>query len=374
VSETTTPSDRPPTDDHEPVRRADRPLLMRTGFWLLVALAVGLAAAIVLRAQQASEPAAEDPTVEELREELGVPVEVAAARMGPIENWQRYSGTVSGAREAVVRARTDNAISRVRAELGDQVRRGQVLVELSGEGIEARRRQAETAYQQASRRKDRLEALHEEGAISAQEWEDVVTAYEMARDDLAAARDALFLDSPLAGTVTEVIARPGMVPNAGDPLIRVADLSERIVRLRVNASAARALEVGQPARTQDGQAAGQVSRIALHADPATRLVEVEIAFPPDAPLFPGTLETVDVRTDARDAALIVPRAAVRESAVWIVDDESRAQRRLVTTGLMDDEAVEIEDGVAPGERVIVRGTSALREGALVRVVDPDEAA
>ncbi len=375
MSDSSSAPDHPPAGDVPASRRSRPSLLARPGFWILLALAGGLVALIAIRAQQAAEPPPEDPTVEDLREQLGIPVELATAELGRVEDWRRFNGTVTGAREAIVRARTDHAVRRVRVEVGDDVRRGQILVDLSGEAIQAQLRQAETAYQQASRRKERFEVLHREGAVSDQEWEDVVTAYEIARDDLAAAREAIALDSPLTGTVTEVDARPGMVPSPGDPLIRIADLSERVVRLRVNASAARAFEIGQPARTEDGEAEGEVSRIALQADPITRLVEVEIAFPPDAPLFPGTLETVEVRTDERDQALVVPRAAVREDAVWIVDADDHAHRRPVTTGLMDTERVEIETGVEPGERVVVRGAARLQEGALVRVVDAhDESA
>ncbi len=342
----------------------------RIGLLLTVlVLAAALVGAIVVRAIQASEPAEPELTVDELRAERGAPVVLAPARAGELEAWRSFHGTVSGAREGVVRARTDNTISRVFVEVGDEVRENEPLVQFTGEGIQAQHRQAQTSFQHAERQKQRLEALHEEGAITDQEWEEAVTQYEIARDDLASAREALRLQSPLTGTVTEVPARAGMVPSPGDPLVRVADLSALTITLRVGASAARQIETGQPARAVEADARGRVSRVALQADPQTRLVEVELSFSTDAPLVPGTLEEVEVRTDARADVLRVPPAAVDDDHVWVVGEDDRARRKEVTTGLETPDAVEIEEGLAEGERVVIQGTAALEDGMPVRVVD-----
>jgi RND family efflux transporter MFP subunit len=226
----------------------------------------------------------------------------------------------------VVRARTGDQIAAVTVTVGDRVRTGQVLVRQAGEATEARARQAQAARTQAQRTVERLRPLHQAGAISDQEWEQALTQLELASADLAAARDALTLVSPLNGTVTEVIARPGMVPSSGDPLVRVADLSRLVVYLRVGAADAAEMTEGQPAQFGNTAVEGRVQRIALQADPATRLVEVEVAFPPTAGLIPGTLATVRIGVASREQAVQVPRAAVRDGAVWVVDAEGRASR------------------------------------------------
>src|SRR5690606_26647587 len=193
-----------------------------------------------------------------------------------------------------------------------------------------------------------MRPLREAGAISEQEWEGVLTQLELASADLAAARDMLVLTSPLAGTVTEVIARPGMIPSPGDPLVRVADLSRFVVSLRVSAAEAAEIREGQPARLANGEV-GRVRRLALQADPVTRLVEVEVEFPPTAGLVPGTLATVEIQAAARESAVWVPRAAVRDGGVWKVDAEGLARRAPVRTGLEARDQIEILDGVAPGD-------------------------
>jgi membrane fusion protein, multidrug efflux system len=343
--------------------------IRRPRIWIPAAIGLGLVLLVLFRVIQASSPEDAAPTVEQIRAEQGVPVTVAAAEGGALAVWREYSGTVSGVQEAVVRARSGDQIAAVPAQVGQRVGRGQVLVRQSGEGTAARVRQAEAARQQAARTVERLRPLHQAGAISDQEWEGALTQLELASADVAASRDILTLTSPLAGTVTEVIARPGMIPGAGDPLVRVADLSELVVYLRLGAAEAAEVREGQPARIAGSGVAGRVRRIALQADPATRQVEVEVAFPPAAGLIPGTLATVQVETAQRADAVQVPRAAVREGQLWVVGQDGRATRRVVQVGLQSRDRVEIVSGVEPGERVVVEGGALLSEGVQVRVVD-----
>lgn len=340
----------------------------RPRVWIPAVLALALVLLVVYRVIQASAPPEAAPTVEQIRAEQGVPVTLAVVERGSLAVWREFNGTVSGAQEAVVRARSGDQIAAVPVQVGQRVSRGQVLVQQAGEATAARVRQAEAARRQAARTVERLRPLHEAGAISDQEWEGALTQLELATADVAAARDVLTLSSPLAGTVTEVIARPGMIPSPGDPLVRVADLSQLVVYLRVSAAEAAELRTGQRARVAGAGVEGRVRRIALQADPATRLVEVEVGFPPEAGLIPGTLATVQVEVAARADAVQVPRGAVRDGYAWVVDHDSRVSRRAVQVGLQSRDRVEILAGLEPGERVVVEGGALLSEGVRVRAV------
>jgi membrane fusion protein, multidrug efflux system len=340
--------------------------------WIPSVVGLLLVGLIVLRVVQASAPTEPVPTVEQIRGEQGVPVAVAEVRGEALAVTREFNGSVSGAREALVRARSGDQIAAVPVSVGDRVGTGSVLVRQTGEASGARVRQAQAARLQAQRTVDRLRPLHEAGAISDQEWEQALTQLELARADVAAAGDVLTLTSPLAGTVTEVVARPGMIPNAGDPLVRVADLSQLVVYLRVGAAEVAEIREGQRAILPATGAEGRVRRVALQADPATRLVEVEVAFPPAAGLVPGTLATVQVEVATRESVLQVPRPAVRDGAVWVVDAENRVSRRPVQVGLQGRDRVEIVSGLKAGDRVVVEGGSLLSEGARVRVVSGGE--
>lgn len=346
--------------------------IRRPGVWIPAVAGGALLLLIVIRIIQASTPEEPSPTVEEIRAGQGVPVAVITVDEGPVAVWREFNGTVSGAQEAVVRARTGDEIVSVAAQVGRRVGRGTVLVQQAGQGTAARVRQAEAARRQAESTVTRLRPLHEAGAISDQEWESALTQLELARADVAAARDVLTLSSPLAGTVTEVTARPGMIPSPGDALVRVADLSELVVYARVGAADAAVIRQGQSARVPGTPAVGEVRRVALQADPETRLVEVQVGFPPGAGLIPGTLATVEIETASSERTVRVPRAAISGGYAWVIGDDDRAARRAVDTGLASRDFVEILSGLQPGERVVVEGGSLLSDGAAVRVVDDRE--
>lgn len=341
--------------------------IRQTRVWLPALLIIALVAVVVLRVVQASTPADPMPSVEELREARGISVVVAPVLTGPLEVWRRHSGSAAGRRDGVLRARSDDPVAAVLVAVGDRVREGQVLVRMASDAVEARVRQARAAEQQARRVVERMRPLHEAGAISDQEWENASTQYELAQADLAATRAMLDLTSPLTGTVTEVPARPGIVARSGDPLVRVADLAELRVTLYVSATDAGEIRADQAARTASG-AIGRVQRVALQADPASRLVEVTVAFPPDAGLIAGTLATIDIRVATREAAVQVPNAALRDGVVWVVGQDNRVGRRVVVIGLQGNGVMEVLDGLEPGERVVIDGAALLSDGATVRVV------
>jgi membrane fusion protein, multidrug efflux system len=341
----------------------------RPAVWIVLFIVAGTGLVIAYRLQQARTPPAPAPTVEQIREERGLPVTVARAEAGRLEVWREHSGDVGGVREAIVRARSEDQIAAVLVSVGQAVKTGQVLVRQAGEVAGARARQAEAALRQAERNLERLRPLHEAGAISDRDWDNAQTQFDLAQADVAATRDALALTSPLAGVVTEVPARAGMIPESGAALVRIADLSRLLVRLRVSADQAAELRTGQPARLPGREPTGRVRSIALQAEPATRLVEVEVEFPREAGLILGTLATVEIRIAARDEAVSVPREAVRDRVVWVVEGDERASRRVVTTGLEARDRVEIVSGVQAGERVVIAGGSLLGDGTRVRVVN-----
>lgn len=345
--------------------------IRQTKVWLPALLGLALLAVVIFRVVQASIPEEPMPSVEEIREARGVSVTVAEVTRGPLEVWRQYSGTAAGRQEGVLRSRSDDPVAEVLVSVGARVRAGQVLVRMAGDGIEARRRQAEAATAQARRVLDRMRPLHEAGAISDQEWDQVTTQHELAVADLAAVRAMVELTSPLSGTVTEVLARPGLVTRGGDPLVRVSDLGEVLVYLHVSPADATELRAGQAARATNG-ATGRVQRVALQADPATRMVEVTVAFPPEAGLVAGTYATVEVRVAERPEAVQVPAIAIREGTVWVVGADDRVARRPVRTGLQGNGRTEVVEGLEPGERVVTEGAALLSDGAAVRIVSAGE--
>lgn len=336
-------------------------------------IGVGLVALVILRVVQASVQQEQPPNVDEIRRLSGIPVEVAAVRSGPLVVTREYTGTARGIRSATIRARTGDEIVEIPVRVGQRVASGDVLIRQSQEGSMASVRQAEAAYDQASRSVERLRPLREQGALSEQDWDNALTALSVAEANLAAARRSVQLTSPIDGVVTDILETVGTVPSPEDPLLRVSDLSRVQVLLQVSTSQSRELALGQRATLPEYRLEGQVSRIALQADPESRLLEIELTFPGSAAsserrIVPGGLVTARVVVGQLESALLLPRGAIDAGSVWVIDDAGIASLRPVTTGLVAADEVEVLEGVVEGERVVVAGASLLSDGALARIV------
>ncbi len=328
---------------------------------------------VVVRVVQASGEQELPPGVEEIRSQSGIPVEVATAETGQLVVSREYTGTIRGIRSATIRARTSDEIVEIPVRVGQRVAAGEVLIRQSQEGSMASVRQAEAAYEQASRSVERLRPLREQGAISEQDWDNATTQLSVAEANLEAARRSVDLTSPIAGVVTDILETRGSVPSPGDPLVRVSDLSRVQVLLQLSTAQSREVELGQQAMLPEYQLTGRVSRIALQADPETRLLEVELTFPGSGGssshrVVPGGLVTANIVVGEKESALLVPREAIDEGSVWVIDETGNASLRQVTTGLIATDQVEILDGLSEGDRVVVAGASLLSDGALARIV------
>jgi len=336
-------------------------------------MALALVAVVVIRVIQGSAEVEQTPDVSEIRQQTGIPVEVARAHIDALIVRREFTGTLRGIRSATIRARTGDEIIDIPVSVGQRISAGDELIRQSSQGSRSSVHQAEAAWEQARRMVERLRPLRDEGAISEQDWDDAVTGLAVAEANLAAARRSIVLTSPIDGIVTDILETRGTVPSSDDPLVRVSDLSQLQVLLQVSAGQSRELALRQEAELQDHDLTGRITRIALQADPETRLLEVEITFPgirsgSDQMVVPGSLVRTQIVVGRRETALVVPRVAVREGMLWVVDSDGLARQRSVTVGLAGDEGVEILDGVEEGEQVVVAGASLLSDGARTRIV------
>ena len=343
------------------------------------ALVLAFVAVVVIRIVQASAPPEATLDVPEIRQETGIPVEVAQVAEGSLELRRSFTGTVRGIRSATVRARTGDQILEIPVRVGQQVAEGDVVVRQSSQGSQASVNQAEAAHAQAQRTVDRLRPLHEKGAISDQDWDNAQTALQVAEANLEAARRAIVLTSPIRGVVTDIMETVGSYPGMGDPLVRISDLSRLQVLLGVSPGQREELAVGQPTFLTGTDIQGSITRIALQADPESRLIEVEVTFPgsrgpgaSDDPgegrLLPSTLATVEVVVGTRDKAIKIPAAALQDGKVWVIDGENRAHQQPVEVGLRGNGSIEVLQGLNAGENVVTAGATLLSDGALTRVV------
>jgi membrane fusion protein (multidrug efflux system) len=118
---------------------------------------------------------------------------------------------------------------------------------------------------------------------------------------------------------------------------------------------------------------GRVERISPIVDQASGTVKVTVAMEPRAGFRPGSFVRVEIRTDTKNDAIVIPKRALVEedgqNYVYIASNDS-AKRTKVELGYIREGNVEIRSGVAAGQRVVVAGQGALKEGGKIKVLSP----
>lgn len=313
------------------------------------------------------------------------PVETAPVRVGTIARSVSVSGVVEPIRSVAVNSQLAGALRSVAVEEGTPVRAGAVIARLDERELAAQVASAQAAYAVAKAAYERAERLRERQVITQAEYDRDRAAFVAAEAQLEQLRTRLgyaTIHAPVSGVVTEKRVEAGDVVGAQTRLFTIADLSTLVVRVQVSeldvvqlrpGSAAEVVLDAFPGRSFHGR----IRRIFPAADPATRLVPVEVALEGEGASLarPGFLARVTFALDPREGARLIPASALvgggGGEAVFVVED-GRALRRPVTTGLTSQGSVEILSGLEPGEAVVVAGGNALRDGAPVRVVNPAE--
>jgi HlyD family secretion protein len=334
------------------------------------------------------------------------------------------SGSLVARDEAMVGAQIDGLrIVELLAEDGDRVERNQVLARLDRSQLDALLAQndaalakADAAIAQARNQIDQSEAMHAQaaadlsrakglaiGVITQATLDQRVAAARSAQAQVAAAESALAVAeaekrsreaerrelsvrigrtevrAPVAGVVSRRTARLGaLAMGSADPLFRIIADGAIDLEAEVPQDSLARLAVGMPATIElsaEEKVGGKVRLIASEVDKTTRLGKVRIALTPEAVAHIGAFASGTVEI-ARRIAVGVPAAAVIQSAagnsIATVTD-GRVEITRVAVGVTNGSDIELRDGPAPGQHVVVRAAAFLRNGDEVRPSEAPEA-
>ena len=352
-------------------------------------LALGLAAAVAVRADDKAPVAAAAPkaaltVTATTPQRISLPLVVAAN--GNIAAWQ----------EAVIGAEaTGLRLASVNVNVGDRVKRGQLLARFAADMPQAEVAQskaavaeAEANLAEAAANAQRARDLQASGALSAQQINQYLTAERTAAARLDAQRALARTQqirlsqtqvlAPDDGVISARLATVGAVIASGQELFRLVRQGRLEWRAEVAASDLARIAPGQAARIvpAGGEViTGRVRIVAPTVDAATRNGLVFVDLPAN-----GSVGAAKAGMFARgefqigsSAALTLPQTAVllRDgfSYAFVIGTDLRVQQLKVNVGRRLAERIEITGGLAEGARVVATGAGFLADGDTVKLVD-----
>ena len=269
-------------------------------------------------------------------------------------------------------------VAAIPRDKGTGVERGDAMVVLDRDLLEAEMRAAEARRVLAEYEDDRTRKLFEAKQVSREEMLRKETEYDAvkAQADVARLRwERAAVKAPFAGIVADRYVEAGELVAAGSRVARIVDPYTLKLASFVSEREVAWIETGAPATvTLDGLARtveGTVRWISFEANPTNGKFQVEVHVNnAGLALRPGVVARAEILKRTHENVVLVPRDAVvlRENVPTLfVLDGDRARQRPVRLGADEGLMTIVLEGIQEGERIVVRGQRDLHDGSLVSV-------
>lgn len=302
---------------------------------------------------------------------------------GSVAPWQEMSvgSEVSGLR-----------VSEVLAEVGQSVKKGQVLARFDAESVQADLFAAQAALMEAQANLDNAKAtadmvrsIKEQGALSQQQINDTLAAEKLAQARFKSAQAQLrlreirlrntVLAAPDDGLIVSRQISVGKISNPGEEFFKLVRKGRLEWRAELSDKDLGRIKAGQSAwiEAPGGPVEGKVRVVSPSVDVQSRVGLVYVDFPSGKHGLRSGMYTRGRLTLGTQNALIVPQTALMDrdgfSYVFKVAAEtSRAQRIKVQVGARQGDKVEIKSGLKAGDQIVQSGAAFLADGDLVKVL------
>ena len=301
-----------------------------------------------------------------------VRVELATAAYQDVPQDEVYSTTVQAYAINNIVPQTGGRIKMINVEVGDFVRAGQVLAEMDALNLD----QARLKLVNDSTELSRLRALLQEGGVSQSDFEQVELAYKVSKSQFDNLVENTILRSPITGVVTArgydkrdmyAMSAPIYVVQQITPVKLLVGVSESQYTKLHRGDAVTLTVDALPGR----EFTGKVNRIYPTIDPASHTFTAEVLVSNgDRVLRPGMYARVKVTFEVNHS-IVVPDGAVQKQqgsgvrVVYVVGADDTVNIVEVKPGRHIGREYEILEGLSEGDRVVVKGHSALRTGSKV---------
>lgn len=322
------------------------------------------------------------------------PVAVAPVQSVDLEERIEATGQLIARQHAEIAAEVGGRVTEVVVAEGTPVETGTIVIEIDPKrreleliGARAAVAEARAGLAEQERETERQRSLFRRNVSAKAQLEQAETQLELARSRLEGARARLgvaeralsdaSVQAPFAGLVARRFVSEGEFVQPGKRLFELVSLDPIEVEFFLAERDSSRVQLGQVVGVQvapypDEVFPAAVSYISPTIDPRTRTLRVKADVGNrEGRLRPGLFARADLGLAVRNGVLMVPEEAVLQrsdgSVVFRLRDGNRVERRVIELGTMRRGSVEIQSGVESGDLVVVRGHSALVDGAAVVV-------
>lgn len=340
---------------------------------------------------------------------VAVPVQISTVTRGSIESKIDFLGNISGSQDVKVYSTIPTRIMMMKVDVGDVVKKGQVLAIVDNEKVkqmviqaEAGLESARAQYKNVETEWNRINRLYQANAVSQAQFDGVAAQREGAKSAVKQLEAAManaksqmqdsYITAPIAGVVSERFQEQGDQTSPQMPVFTIVKMNPVKVVIDIVENQIGMVKIGQKAHItvesySDQQFEGKVSKISPTLNPMSRTVGAEILIDNSAmKLKPGMFARVELVIDRHDDTVLIPKYSVLENTkleylggeltnaqvkvekyIYIVQD-SIALKKSIQTGFENGSKIEVLSGLNTGEQLVTIGQHNLFDSLRVEIV------
>ncbi|SHE68611.1 RND family efflux transporter, MFP subunit [Psychroflexus salarius] len=305
------------------------------------------------------------------------------------ENTLKTSGKIKAVNQAQISTRMMGYIESVPAKVGQEVQKGDVLVQLNSQDLIAKKAQAQAQIAKAKshllnveKNYNRFKNLLEKQSISQKEFDDIKMAYQMAKESLNAAQQMQaevnaqlgysIIKAPFNGTITNIFAEVGNLAKPGEYLVEIENNQLFEVSTSLAESQINRISIKTPVEVNiqsiDAKVPGQITELASSATTAGQYaVSVQLNSSPET-LKSGMYATVEFQVNkATTSQLYIKSDAIVKQGelrgVYTISSQNTAVLNWLKLGPRKGDLIEVISGLSANEIYITSAEAKLYNGA-----------
>ena len=323
------------------------------------------------------------------------------ASYGDISRTTVVTGKIEPRNEVNIKPQINGIIAELYKEAGQQVKEGEVIAKLkvipdmnSLSSAQSRVRLAEINLKQAKTNYEREKSLWDKHLVSDEEYDQVLQAYNQAKEEQAAAQESLevirdgvskrnatgsstLVRSTITGLILDIPVKVGNsviqanTMNDGTTVATVANMSDLIFDGNIDETEVGSLVEGMPMQISIGAIADYSTQAALEfispkavENNGANQFEIKAAVQadPEHMIRSGYSANAEIVLERADSVLVIPESALEfegvDTFVYLKGEKGEYEKTPVTTGLSDGLNIEIRSGLSEGDKV--RGSKIIK--------------
>ncbi|NND61956.1 MAG: efflux RND transporter periplasmic adaptor subunit [Flavobacteriaceae bacterium] len=296
-------------------------------------------------------------------------------------------GNVETKQNVIIYPEYQGILTQVFVKEGDRVRKGQQLARIDDGGLSSQVSQLEVQAQLAKTTFERQKRLWEQKIGSEIQYLQAKTNYESAQnavDQLKSQLGKTSIRAPFSGVIDDVITDQGTVVSPGQGVFRIVNLKDMYIKADVPERFLSSVIPGKEVSIEIPMLAttieSTVRQTGNYINPNNRSFSIEVDVPnKDGNVKPNLTAKVKINDYSNESAILIPLNVISENSenqqyVYKADsngEENRAvaKRKIIKTGKTQGDYIEVLDGLAAGDVIIVEGARSVKDGQEVKILN-----